>query len=1244
MDIATQDISCTLHNALENVDISMSANPADGPISTGILYTSLRWTNYTDHKAYHSSEHPHLTRETVHMTKMEAAMDVGKSFMWMLYAYRSCARAIPQVQQTVPQSAFPETPLSSVTPTAAGKDELYYKTYELLRPEIIKMKRLMKYCDELAALVCEVITGVLPDHRENFASADFLFTLAKTLNHVVVMDALKNMKASLNNDFSMYKRALSNLTKSAHNLPDETVENHQLYLFLGNHDRFAAKLKEELANVKGFEDVLIDMANTCADMFENKMYVEPQSKHLLLKAMAFGLSLADQPGDEKDITKRKKQLKLDRFAKIIRAMPVVPLFGDMSIKLSSLFAKTPHLSSMKWDTANDEPVLVRSYSILAMMETTQKEYDDVMCALGNVVNAGIMLEESEEPALQVMKNVYDVMLSGLVFVSHLTAKVLEQSAWKFTNPTNSTINPKCPDGASLYEMAVRYNYSSEELYAVLECVFMIKNLANILAKADSLVLEVVRKYIYADVQIFVRGTLDETIGHTVKKKKAIASTLKHIRSIAADWKDGSDISDENGTPSPVKSKQELAVPTVPNRKCGIALSQLRFIRALLDQSYSDKAKGMKGGLLKEKDFKESQVDEMTAFYDRSFFYAAMLDFKDTLMECSDLSDLWYKEFYLELSHEIQFPIEMSLPWMITECVLESEDRDILEYLMFPFDIYNDSANRALHRMRTQYMYDEIEAEMNLCFDQFIFKLSEKIFLHYKTRASSMRLDKNFKTKLNSMANNADTRWEFSYITYTSILRTRQYQFLGRNVDIGKSVTQTVNQHLRKSLDVAISRFESSELGNVVELDNLIENARLAHRLMSEHLDLDAFDDMLIEIDDRTSLLAFEGRIIAHLVAELTGDFISNYCYNSATNRFVRTTRQVADPVQRPPLSKANPIFMYGAKNIHLINNVSNRMFNNFLDATHFQIIIKLIGRKSVPVIIGELLKNLKQLLTQEATLYINALGRGLPQFFKLPLFEYGPKGTYDYFQAILRPVLTYPELQTEVFQAFREIGNTILAVRMIEDALTVEETFHSLQTAVFFEKTPTFSSFTKEIPQFGSVEDTYGGYRRTHLMRSFLNEMREHLLTIQTEWQGTPASAPLMSAASDQSNAPVLLSADSGHYFSRIWSSMQFAFCSPSDKFSVREAYGESLQWAGCTLIYLLGQVDRFTASDFSYHVTYVFAADRKSQKDVHVKEKEKEREVAAPVELQRFIEAVEFGRSINENAFDYLQVVTTAG
>jgi len=32
-------------------------------------------------------------------------------------------------------------------------------------------------------------------------------------------------------------------------------------------------------------------------------------------------------------------------------------------------------------------------------------------------------------------------------------------------------------------------------------------------------------------------------------------------------------------------------------------------------------------------------------------------------------------------------------------------------------------------------YDEIEGEVNLCFDQLIFRLSEAMFAHYKERAA-----------------------------------------------------------------------------------------------------------------------------------------------------------------------------------------------------------------------------------------------------------------------------------------------------------------------------------------------------------------------------------------------------------------------------------------------------------------------------------------------------------------------------
>lgn len=51
----------------------------------------------------------------------------------------------------------------------------------------------------------------------------------------------------------------------------------------------------------------------------------------------------------------------------------------------------------------------------------------------------------------------------------------------------------------------------------------------------------------------------------------------------------------------------------------------------------------------------------------------------------------------------------------------------------------------LSKFRKQFLYDEVEAEVDLCFDQFIYKLANKIFAYYKTLASTMLLDKAFDT-------------------------------------------------------------------------------------------------------------------------------------------------------------------------------------------------------------------------------------------------------------------------------------------------------------------------------------------------------------------------------------------------------------------------------------------------------------------------------------------------------------------
>lgn len=69
-----------------------------------------------------------------------------------------------------------------------------------------------------------------------------------------------------------------------------------------------------------------------------------------------------------------------------------------------------------------------------------------------------------------------------------------------------------------------------------------------------------------------------------------------------------------------------------------------------------------------------------------------------IREASDLSQLWYREFFLELTmgKNIQFPIDQSLPWILTSTILESKERNMFEYLLYPLDLYSDAAYYSLY--------------------------------------------------------------------------------------------------------------------------------------------------------------------------------------------------------------------------------------------------------------------------------------------------------------------------------------------------------------------------------------------------------------------------------------------------------------------------------------------------------------------------------------------------------------------
>lgn len=71
-----------------------------------------------------------------------------------------------------------------------------------------------------------------------------------------------------------------------------------------------------------------------------------------------------------------------------------------------------------------------------------------------------------------------------------------------------------------------------------------------------------------------------------------------------------------------------------------------------------------------------------------------------------------------------------------------------------------------------------------------------------------------------------------------------------------------------------------------ELEGLVECNRLAHKLMNKFISLNDFDAMMREANHNVS--APYGRITLHVFWEVNYDFLPNYCYNAATNRYVST--------------------------------------------------------------------------------------------------------------------------------------------------------------------------------------------------------------------------------------------------------------------------------------------------------------------------------------------------------------------
>ncbi|CAD6209520.1 unnamed protein product [Miscanthus lutarioriparius] len=1123
---------------------------------------------YSDVAAYRLS----LGEDTKAINQLNTLIQEGKEMASLLYTYRSCVKALPQLPDSMKHN----------------QADLYLETYQVLDLEMSRLREIQRWqASSASKLAADMQRFSRPERLVNGPTITHFWSMLKLLDVLLQLDHLKNAKASLPNDFSWYKRT--------------------------------------------FTQVLIVF---CVESLELDFALLFPERHTLLRVLPVLVVLATS--SEKESESLYKRVKINRLLNVFKNDPVIPAFPDLHLSPAAILKELHYL-------------------ILNHMGTIRAEHDDFSIRFASAMDQMIRLKSSDgvdnDWSRDIKGNMYDIVVEGFQLLSRWTGRIWEQCAWKFSRPIpDSQQNPTtCFD----YEKVVRYNYTAEERRALLELIGYIKSIGLMMQHCDTLVSEALWETIHMEVQDFVQDKLDTMLRTTFRKKKDLSRILSDMRTLSADWMANTSKADPEQH-SLHQETEEMRQNTFYPRPVAPTAAQIHCLQFLICELVSGGNLRKPGGLFGNSGsgIPVEDLKQLETFFYKLSFFLHILDYTATIGTLTDLGFLWFREFYLESSRVIQFPIECSLPWMLVDHVIESQDAGLLESILIPFDLYNDSAQHALTSLKQRFLYDEIEAEVDLCFDLLAQKLNEIIFTYYKSCAASTLLDSSF-----TYACDDGEKYFVKPLRFDAIFKLRRVMVLGRTIDLRSIITQRMNKIFRENIDFLLERFENGDLCGVVELQQLLDILELTHQSISRFLELDSYSLMLSEMQENLSLVSYSSRVSSQIWSEMQTDFLPNFILCNTTQRFVRSIKGIHHSSHRSSASTGKPYFYCGSHDLTMAYQGLAGLYRDFFGVPHMFAVVKLLGSRSLPAIIRALLDHISSKITGLVP-KINALQEALPKSIGLLSFDGGIAGC----QKIVHEILTWEaksEVKTEVLHDLKEIGSALYWMSILDIVLRQIDTTQFMQSA----------------PWLGLVPENDGQVKHAYSDNTPFTTLLSAATNAVTSSPACPNPSTFL-VMSKQAEAASLLyksNLNSGsvleyalaftsaaldrHYskwsatpktgfidittskdFYRIFSGLQYSYLedsinNPSKK---QEMLGDSVAWAGCTIMYLLGQQQHFELFDFSYQ--FLNVAEVESATVSHYQSSERTKSSNFLQCYEGILEAMRKARRLNNHVFSMLR------
>ncbi|KAK3027143.1 hypothetical protein RJ639_041244 [Escallonia herrerae] len=1254
---------------------------------------------YSDVSAYRLS----LSEDTKALNQLNSLIREGKEMESVLYTYRSCVKALPQLPDSMKQN----------------QADLYLETYQVLDLEMSRLREIQRWQASASSKqkMLQLYYSVL----------DCLWPALPLVANTLQLQQLGPVTCIVLLTFTQVSILWQDIDSMREELDD-------LQIFLSTRWAILLNLHVEMFRVNNVEDILQVLIVFAVESLELDFALLFPDRHVLLRVLPVLVVLATS--SEKDSESLYKRVKINRLINVFKNDPVIPAFPDLHLspaailkELSMYFPKfsaqtrlltlpAPHelppreaqeypvycfdvnlICDLVLKTRyahmdimeghlHEIPSITRSftyqrhYLIVNHIGAIRAEHDDFTIRFALSLNQLVLLKSMDgadiEWCKEVKGNMYDLVVEGFQLLSRWIARIWEQCAWKFSRPCKDPVLTESLEaaasfsdyekvdgpvsgGLSRFLWVVRYNYSAEERKALVELVSYIKSVGSMMQRCDTLAADALWETIHSEVQEFVQNTLATMLKTSFRKKKDLSRILSDMRTLSADWMANTS-KPESELQALQHGSEESKGSFFYSRPVAPTAAQIHCLQFLIYEVVSGGNMRKPGGLFgnSSSEIPANDLKQLESFFYKLSFFLHILDYTVTVATLTDLGFLWFREFYLESSRVIQFPIECSLPWMLVDYVIESQNAGLLESVLIPFDIYNDSAQHALVVLKQRFLYDEIEAEVDNCFDIFVLKLCEMIFTHYKSWAASELLDPSFLFALDN-----GEKFSVQPMRFTALLKMTRVKLLGRTINLRSLIAERMNKMFRENIEFLFDRFESQDLCAVVELEKLLGILQLAHQLLSRDLSIDSFGLMSNEMQENVSLVSYSSRLASQIWTEMQNDFLPNYILCNTTQRFVRSSKVSVLPVQKPSVPYAKPSFYCGTQDLNSAHQSFSRLHSGFFGIPHMFAIVRLLGSRSLPWLIRALLDHISNKITTLEPM-ITGLQEALPKSIGLLPFDGGVIGCTRLVKEHLK-WHSKSELKAEILRGIKEIGSVLYWMGLLDIVLVTtyglcsnvqqreEDTIHFMQTAPWLGLIPGADGQILESYEEG--DSPVVNLFKSAIAATMSNPCRfnpSSLYNISKQAEAADllykanmntgsvleyalafSSAALDKYCTRWSAAPKTGFVDitSSKDFYRIYSGLQIQYLEESVQPppNNHEVLGDSVAWGGCTIIYLLGQQLHFELFDFSYQVLNVAEVEAAAINPSH-------KNLLSLQGSEALLEAMKKERRLNNHVFSMLK------